>query len=160
MVFIYLTTYSVFFTVLNMGMVCFRRKPNSSISLVNIHFLTTLIMIFGLYITHVIKKMEANVIDLTPIGLNLVYRTTFTDKPLVAVNFIIHTLPFILTWSILGKPTNSLEANILTMFFISIYFMIVDTKKVYLFDTIHHKKNYGKLIVISFVVYLFLYFIV
>ena len=157
MVFRYLTTYSLFLTLLNI--IYFSKKPNSFISLINIHFLTTLVMIFGLYITHGIKRIEVDVIDLTPIGLDFKYSTIVTGTNLLVFDFILHTLPFILTWSILGKPHYSLEANILTMLLLSIYLMIVDTKTVYLFESDYHKKNYGKLILISIIIYLFLCFI-
>jgi len=155
MVFKYLTTYSSFLTLLNI--IYFR--PNSSISSINMHFLTTLVMIFGLYITHGIKRIEADVIDLTPIGLDFKYSTIVTGTNLLVFDFILHTLPFILTWSMLEKPHYSLKVNILTMLLLSIYLMIVDTKTVYLFESDYHKKNYGKLILISIIIYLFLCFI-
>jgi hypothetical protein len=153
----YLTTHSLILTVLNMGIVYFSKKPDSSISLINMHLLTTLVMIFGLYITHGIKRIEADIIDLTPIGLDFKYSTIVTGTDLLIVDFFFHTLPFILTWSILGKPRYSLEAYITTMLLLSIYIMMVDTKKVYLFKNSYHKKNYKKLILVSFVTYIFLY---
>jgi hypothetical protein len=123
------------------------------------HLLTTLVMIFGLYIAYGIKRIEADIIDLTPIGLDFEYSTIVTGNRLLVVDFILHTLPFILTWSVLGKPTYSLEANLLTMLLLSIYLMIIDTKHVYLFKSVYHKKNYKRLILISLILYLFLYFI-
>lgn len=98
--------------------------------IVNLHLTTLVTCLYGIYIAY--HKNELR-IRLQSIGLDVV----FMDWWLKIADFLFHLLPFLYVWSQLEFEGQHI---MLTMLIMSIYYALVDVKRIYDIDNERHFK--------------------
>jgi hypothetical protein len=110
----------------------------------NIHLLSSIVVIGGWYITYFIKELKVK-------GFNLEY--TLTGKWLIISDIIFHFIPFLIVFVCLPNIYSTQE-SVLTILLILLYSIVYNTFKIYNVSTDLQKNEIIYIMLISVMFYM------